>query len=158
MDTPYSDKIHAIAVNTFEVTCYMFPLEEWEIEEGNHLSQPDDEVRSIVGFEGAAEGGMVISPSEELLTAIAANMLGVEAPDEQQKTGALCEITNIICGNTVPLFAEDQNICNIQPPRMAEPGEDTDATFEGMNKESLQVLLDEGLVDITVYYSKMEEA
>lgn len=153
----YSDKIQEIAVNTFEITCYMFPLEEWELDDTDHLDQPDGSLKSIVQFDGAAEGSMVIDPSEELLDSIAANMLGVETATQEEKEGALCEIANIICGNTVPLFAKDENICYIRPPRMAAKGEDPDQVFEGMVKEKLQVFLDEGIANITIYYSQEEQ-
>jgi len=154
MNTDYSDKIRNIAINTFEITCYMFPIEEWEVEDYTDLDQPDGSVRSIVSFDGAAVGGMVITPSAELLSAMAINMLGVEEADEELKQGALCEIANIICGNTVPLFAKNNNICYIRPPRIAEEHEDTDRTFEGMHKESLSVFLDEGIAEILIYYSE----
>ena len=147
------NRIRDIALNVFEVTCYMFPLEEWEIEDAEDFDQPDGSVRSIVHFEGAAKGGMVISPSNHLLEAIAANMLGVEEATDPEKEGALCEIANIICGNTVPMFAKDENICYIRPPRIAKADEITDEIFKDMKSDKLQVLLDEGIADITIYYS-----
>ncbi|HBX66012.1 MAG TPA: hypothetical protein DEG32_07570, partial [Balneolaceae bacterium] len=70
MSTTYSDKIHQIAVNTFEITCYMFPLEEWELEDGDSLDKPDGTSRSVVHFDGAAKGGMVIDASGHLIEAI----------------------------------------------------------------------------------------
>lgn len=157
MSAPYAERIHDIAVNTFEITCYMFPLEEWELEDGDEITRPDGSVRSIVRFDGAADGAMVISPSGELLEAIAENMLGSEETDRELREGALCEIANIICGNTVPLFARNENICYIRPPRIAEPDENTDELFSKMKKESLEVLLDEGMAEITIYYSEQEE-
>ncbi|MTI86505.1 MAG: chemotaxis protein CheX [Balneolaceae bacterium] len=153
----YTDKIHDIAVNTFEVTCYMFPLEEWELDDAEHMTKPDGSIRSIVKFDGAAQGSMVIDPSEDLLSSIAANMLGVDAATEEEKEGALCEIANIICGNTVPLFAKDERICYIRPPRIADPGEDTDQIFKEMAREDIEVYLDEGIANITIYYSSEDD-
>lgn len=157
MDGLSKEKIRDIAVTTFEITCYMFPLEQWEVGEVEGNQPPDSIVRSMVGFGGAAEGAMVIKPSQELLTAIAANMLGVESPTEDEEAGALCEIANIICGNAVPLFARNDNICHIHPPQLVEPEENIDKKFEGMSKKSLQVFLDEGIADITFYYSIEED-
>lgn len=154
MGTLYTDKIQDIALHAFEITCYLFPLEEWELEEAGDLEKPNRHMRSIVEFDGAAKGGMVINPSSSLAEAIAANMLGVEEASQEEKEGALNEITNIICGNTVPLFARDKNICVIRPPRIAMHTEEPDVIFQGMQKEQLQVLLDEGIADITIYYSK----
>ena len=152
MTTTYADSINDIALKTFEVTCFMFPMEEWEMEDED-LELPDGSVRSVVLFDGAAKGAMVINPSEPLLDAIAANMLGIDEASDEEKEGALCEIANIVCGNTVPLFAKDQDICYIRPPRIAEIGEDTDKAFEEMNKEVVNVYLDEGVVEITLYVS-----
>jgi CheY-specific phosphatase CheX len=152
MSTTYTDKIHEIAVNTFEITCYMFPLEEWELEDADSLEQPDGTSRSVVHFDGAAKGGMIIDASGNLVDAIAANMLGIDAASVEEKEGALCEIANIICGNTVPLFAKDDKICYIRPPRIAKKEEDLDAVFKDMQHEKLQVCLDEGVADISIYY------
>lgn len=149
----YQDRLKEITENIFEVTCYMFPLEEWELEDAGLMEKPDGSVRSVVCFDGAAEGGMVISPSNELLTALANNMLGVEEANTEEKEGALCEIANIICGNTVPLFARDEQICVIRPPRIAHADEDTDTVFSGMQREDLTIFVDEGIVDISLYYS-----
>lgn len=149
----YTNRIKEITERIFEITCFMFPLEEWEIEDMEHKQKPDGKIRSIVKFDGAAEGGMVISPSGELLYSLASNMLGTDEVDTIEKEGALCEIANIICGNTVPLFAKNDKICVIRPPRIAELNEDTDSTFKGKNREEFQVLLDEGIVDIIIYYN-----
>jgi len=157
MGAVYADKIREIAATTFEITCYMFPLEEWEIEDEVLTVPKVGDLRSVVTFDGAAEGGMVIKPSDDLLGAMAGNMLGVEEADIEQKKGALCEIANIICGNTVPLFAKNKKICYIRPPRIAESDEDTDRTFGHMSKESLNVYLDEGVAEITIYYSQEGE-
>jgi len=149
----YRDKIYDIAVNTFEVTCYMFPLEEWELEDSPLSFVSEVSVRSVVEFNGGAEGAMIIAPSRELYSAIAANMLGVEDPDEEQKSGALCEITNIICGNTVPLFSGTDNICYIKPPRIIESEDEMSFKLDNIKEECLLVYLDEGMAEIKIYYS-----
>lgn len=157
MSNSYRDKIYDIAVNTFEVSCYMFPLEEWELEDSQFRPIPENGVRSVVGFSGAADGEMIICPSNELFSAIAANMLGVEDPDEDQKSGALCEIANIICGNTVPLFADTDHICNIEPPRIIESKSEMPPKPENAKEEVLQLYLDEGQAEIKIYYSVKEK-
>ncbi|SHG15461.1 Chemotaxis phosphatase CheX [Fodinibius roseus] len=154
----YKDKIYDIVVNTFEVTCYMFPLEEWEAADEKERNFFEKGIRSVVGFNGAATGKMIIEPSSgEFLTAMAANMLGIEAPDAEEKSGALCEVANIICGNTVPLFAHDDQICYIEPPSVLQETENMDGDIDAMKKESVHVYLDEGAVRITVYYTMEEE-
>lgn len=153
MESVYRDKIYDIAVNTFEVTCCMFPLEEDEIEKEPQEESLEEAAQSVVHFSGAADGKTVVAASGELLTAIAANMLGIEEPDNRQKKGALCEITNIICGNIVPLFARDGKICTIKPPELSNDSNQPDKTTKGIKQESLPIFLDEGTAKITVYYS-----
>lgn len=149
----YTDKIRDIAITAFEVTCYMFPLEEWEIEDAEDLDQMKDDVRAVVRFDGAAQGAMAIKPSRELYASIAANMLGKETPNDAEKAGALCEITNIICGNTVPLFARNKKICTLRPPVIAGTDENLEELFKEMVSESLIIHLDGGIAEITIYYS-----
>lgn len=150
--TTYSENIHDIAVNTFEITCYMFPLEDWELEDAGDIERPNGSIRALVEFDGAVEGAMVIAPTENLADAIAQNMLGVDEVQISDREGALCEIANIVCGNTVPIFAKDENICYIRPPRILGTGENPDDMFSHMTKEETTVNLDEGTVDITIYF------
>lgn len=151
MSDNYKGKIYDIAVNALEITCYMFPLEDWEAEKEGFTKKG---IRAVVGFNGAAKGKMVITPSsEQFLTGIASNMLGEENPDAEEKAGALCEIANIICGNTVPLFARNDKICYIEPPVILDEAEEkVEKELEEMKEESVQVFLDEGSVEITVHY------
>lgn len=154
----YSEKIKEIAENIFEVSCFMFPLEEWELEDMDELDQPDGSVRAIVEFEGAAEGAMIINPSMHLVEALALNMLGIDEAGTAEKEGTLCEIANIICGNTVPVFAKDDDICVIKPPRILHPEEEPEDTYRSMESVSTRVTVDEGIVDINMYYRIAEKA
>jgi CheY-specific phosphatase CheX len=149
MITIYVDDIHKIAIHTFEVTCFMFPMEEWEIDED--VEPPCDTTRAIVEFDGAISGGMVINPSEMLLSSIAENMLGIDKPSIEQKKGALCEITNIICGNAAPLFAKNDKICVIKPPQIIDKNIDTNSYFKNMSYDIVNIYLDEGVAQITIY-------
>src|SRR6056297_1211351 len=154
MSRPIADQIRDITYETFEITCYMFPLDEWELEDLN-IEEVDDPASggAMVRFDGASEGGLVIRPNEELLTAIASNMLGEDDASDKQKAGALCEIANIICGNTVPIFAKDDKICYIRPPFIVGADYEPKKEFEGYDHESIRVFLDEGIAEIDIYYS-----
>lgn len=149
----HENKIREITYKTFEITCYMFPLDEWEIEEQGKIELGEDSISALVGFDGAAKGAMIIRVSPVLLDAIAENMLGLDKADTKQKQGALCEIANIICGNTVPVFAKDEKICYIHPPRIITDFHNPGEEFEQMQKEHLQVFLDEGVVELTIFYT-----
>jgi len=154
MKRSIADQIRDITHETFEITCYMFPLDEWELEDLDKEELEDPiEGGAMVRFDGASEGGLMIRPNEELLTAIASNMLGKDEASDDQKVGALCEIANIICGNTVPIFAKDDKICYIRPPFIVGADYEPKKEFEGYDHESIRVFLDEGIAEIDIYYS-----
>ena len=153
MTRTIADQIRDITNETFEITCYMFPLDEWELEDLDIEEIEDPVTGAMVRFDGASEGGLMIRPNEELLKAIASNMLGEDEATVEQKDGALCEIANIICGNTVPIFAKDDKICYIRPPFIVEANYDPEKEFEGYEHETLRVFLDEGVAEIDIYYS-----
>lgn len=150
MVATYKDKIREIAYNTFEIVCYMFPLEECEIDEAENL--PEDSKTTFVTFNGAARGGIRIKVSPDLLDAIAANMLGVDEASDELKEGALKEIANIICGNTVPLFAKEDDVCLIGQPQIVETNQNPGIEYDEMQTESTLLYLDEGIAEITIHY------
>ncbi|MBP3191926.1 chemotaxis protein CheX [Natronogracilivirga saccharolytica] len=153
MKNSLNEKIYSTAAETFEMMCYMFPLEEFEVEETEKMEESGSVV-SVVNFDGASHGGMILRASRDLVDAIADNMLGSDDATEEQKHGALCEIANIICGNVVPAFSDGEEISYIRPPRIAAPGEQPHSLFDSMNhSETVRIHLDEGSAEISVYYS-----
>ena len=152
----YAADIYEIAVETFELMCYMFPLEDTEIDKIQKPA-PGKFVVSVVRFEGPAEGVMAMCASPELMNALAENMLGTDLATQEEKEGALCEIVNIICGNVAPFFSKDDEICVIRPPWIVGPGEKPEEMFRGMNRETVTLHLDEGSAEIIVYYLCKEE-
>jgi len=149
----HQDRLKGIAYKTFEITCYMFPLEEWEIDEEETVDLSDDSISAIVHFDGAVKGGMQIRVSPDLYDAIAENMLGLEEGTPELKEGALCEIANIVCGNTVPIFAKGDEICYIRTPKIVADKQAAEEEFESMESDSVHIHLDEGVAEITIYYS-----
>ncbi len=152
MAEKFKNDIKTISTNIFETVCYMFPLEEWEIEEMLEMSDYEENTGAVVKFDGAANGMMFIKPCERLYEAIAANMLGSEETTEQEKEAALCEIANIVCGNTVPLFARNKKICLIRPPEIIKDMNKLSDFTSGMLCENVEIFFDEGKAQISVYY------
>lgn len=148
----HEERLKGIAYQTFEITCYMFPLEEWELED-EPVNLGEDSISAVVHFDGAAEGGMQIRVSPDLFDAIAENMLGMDQGSHELKEGALCEIANIICGNTVPIFAKGEKICYIRTPKIVSGKQAADEEFKAMKQETVHIHLDEGVAEITIYYS-----
>lgn len=149
----YKESIYETAVETFEVSCFLFPLQEGEVEEKEDNTEPAS-IKGTVRFDGATKGMVVISPSLGLLSAIAANMLGIENPNENEKEEGLCEVANIISGNIAPLFSRDDEICYIEPPKLVKDGGEPEIGITDAVKESVRVYLDEGVADIEVYYQR----
>lgn len=144
------------AYSTFEITCYMFPVEESELEDMgiDTCVNESDMVTSVVTFRGAAEGAMFISANEDLYHALAVNMLGENSAESEERDAALCEIANIVCGNIVPFFAHDDEICKIHPPEISGTGQEKRFQQEGFQNEKLRVFLDEGIADILLFFKK----
>jgi CheY-specific phosphatase CheX len=153
MKHPIIDRVKEVVYNTFEVVCFLFPLDPWEAEEMEDQQLPSDVTRSMVTFDGAANGGMIIETSPSLLNAIAENMTGSEDATADEKEAALCELANIICGNTVPIFSNNNQICSIHPPSILNSDKEIPTRFSQMEKESLKVFLDEGPVRLSLFYS-----
>lgn len=146
----YSSKIYKTAIETFEITCFLFPLEKDEVDSEGDKPLASSDIKTLVEFNGATKGLVVISPSASLLSAMAGNMLGIEEPDMKQKEEALCEVANIISGNIAPMFSCEDEICYIKPPRLID--KEGEYTIEGAEKESVRVFLNEGVADIEVYH------
>lgn len=144
-------KIYEMAVETFEITCFLFPVQEDGVDPSGQKFELSGR-KTVVEFSGAAEGMVVISTSEALLNAMAANMLGIEEPNASDKEEALCEVANIISGNIAPMFSDEDEICYINPPQLIEEGKAIGNNLEQSEKESVRVFFNEGAVDIEAVY------
>ncbi|MCH8558163.1 MAG: chemotaxis protein CheX [Balneolia bacterium] len=139
---------------TLEVTCYMFPVEADELQEmGIDTNVSDDELTSsVITFEGAAEGAVFIAVNDDLYHALASNMLGEDTASKDEKDAALCEIANIICGNIVPFFAKNGEICKINPPEIGSFKNKKLFESKGYGHEKFEAYVDEGIAKVTIYF------
>jgi len=149
--------IYKSAVETFEISCFLFPVDTEDVKSDWRSHEASGIVRSVVNFNGATEGKVVIIPSHSLLDAMAANMLGIEDPGQHQKEEALCEVANIITGNIAPIFSGEDGICYIEPPKLIDEASEVPTPKSTMAKESVSLHLDAGKADIEVYYKTEEE-
>lgn len=157
MSNWFKNRILETAVDTFEQNCFMFPLDESEIQDTENAEYRLTEVCSVVEFYGAAKGGVKIRTSDDLMTALGANMLGIDCPSPQKKREALCEVTNIICGNIVPVFSKDSSICYLNPPKIIKYPSHLYDESSNYKVETICIYLDEGMAQIEVYYRSTEE-
>src|SRR5512136_311977 len=92
-----------------------------ELDQGQLAAKP--EVAATVRFRGPINGGLTVLLCGQLLSAIAANMLGEESsPSVEQQHDALREVANVICGNMLPLIAGTKPVFNVDLPQViADP-------------------------------------
>ena len=75
-----------------------------------------------VEFSGPANGMVLLAVSGQVLSALAANMLGEDLPPpELQQQDALREVANVICGNLLPHIGGPDAVFDIRPPQIGDP-------------------------------------
>jgi CheY-specific phosphatase CheX len=144
--------IASLALETLETLCFLFPVDEDEFT-GDLLVALDEHPHALVEFDGYMKGGVMISTEASLMEALVSNMLDEDDITDELRFTALSELTNIICGNVIPILSEGRGVCHMQPPRLATAQEVTGEAFEGYNHETIRLTLDEGLAEIQVFYS-----
>lgn len=89
--------------------------------EGTATQLPDSVVTASVSFSGSFSGILVMKVSAEILSELAANMLGLDEDEEttlDQQHDVLQETLNVICGNFLPAVAGRQEVFNIDSPQI----------------------------------------
>ena len=106
--------LNASALKTFEEACFMYPVPDLEdIQEKLPL-----EAAAEVKYRGDFTGRLLIETRGGLFQAIAVNMLSIQDPTGEQKTDALGEIANIICGNVIPALGGVSQGYRIEAPKI----------------------------------------
>ncbi len=136
----------AAARQAFEDLCFTFDAPELAEQQAALAPAAAAEVK----FRGAFSGKLVLLVSQDLYTAIAANMLGIPAPAPRQMEDALCEMANVICGNIVPELALGHPGCLIETPRTTTTDLDAHGLL-GMPMASCRLNLNQGRADAVVF-------
>ena len=151
METKLQKALCQAAARIFEEICFMF--EAPELEEA--FKDARIEAVASVEFHGPADGSLVIRVYKGLLSAIAANMLGEEAPSKKQCSDALGEIANIICGNILPAIHGSKEVFLVDAPQIIEDENQLEDISEvEKTKEPLaktEIVLDQGKADLLLY-------
>jgi CheY-specific phosphatase CheX len=104
---------------TFEELALLFP----ETEPSPEQAAAPLDVAVSVEFRGPLTGRLVVRVSQNILPAIAANMLGAEESKQLPlQRDALGEIGNVICGHVLPLIAGADKIFNLSAPVIHDGG------------------------------------
>ena len=108
------------AASTFEELGFMLPDAELDdIQRGAAL-----EARASVSFSGPFTGRLVVRLYGRLLPSLAANMLGrMDPPSAEMQSDALGEITNVICGNALPVIAGEAAVFHLSTPQVHHAGQ-----------------------------------
>ncbi len=114
MSTITDQWLHRATVSTFESLAFLYTEDECSVEQ---LAAPLDGTVSVE-FHGPMRGRLVLRVSASLMPAIAANMLG---DDESHlvplQRDALGEMTNVVCGNLLPLLAGTDAVFRLDAPQ-----------------------------------------
>lgn len=100
-----------------------------------------------VSFDGPFAGALHLRVSRDIGPELAGNMLGVEAEETtpEQRTDAVKELINVICGNLLPAIAGKRAVFNVDPPALL-PETEIEAPVEPLAEARLS--LEEGECDI----------
>ena len=96
----YTQHLSDVATRTLEELCFMFPMPLLSDEQRD---APVDAAMSV-RFVGPMTGRIVVRLCGGVLGELAANMLGDADGDLGMQRDALAEVTNVVCGNVLPLI------------------------------------------------------
>ena len=106
-----------VGLRVFEELCFTLP-DPVPDEEQAYLAP---EAAVTVEFTGPVKGMVLLILRGQILSTLAANMLGEDdPPTEFQKDDALREMANIVCGNFLPYIGGSDAVFDISPPQIRE--------------------------------------
>ena len=150
MNDKINNVISKVVTETIEKLVFMFasPYDPENSTEG------DPGIGVSVSFTGPFSGTLGMKVSEEVLSEIAVNMLGVDDEDEitpEDQSDALKETINIICGNILPVIGGKQAVFNIGTPMIIPEGEDIKGNDGEELASDVKLSLDEGRCDLVLF-------
>lgn len=134
------------AVLTFEELGFMFPNED--LYDTQRRTRAAD--KAGVDFNGPFGGRLEMTLYGDILSQIAANMLGEEGvPTEFQQRDALGEIVNVICGNMLPRIAGPKEVFHVGIPQFV--GVNNVAPSDRALSVAVEVGIDEGRAELCLF-------
>jgi chemotaxis protein CheX len=142
--------LSSTAIKTFEELAFLFAFTGDEADTG----QTQPAVTARISFSGVVSGTLVMKISAVVLPELAANMLGIDEPEEttlDQQNDAFKETLNVFCGNLLPQIYGTQEIFDLDPPEIVAEGE----TLKKNKKQDLLsrvvLAMDQGSGTISLY-------
>lgn len=137
------------ALRTFENLSFILPTETIGL--GQEAAPAREAVR--VDFHGPFQGCLVLRLRGEVAQALAAGMLGMAAPpDRGTVEDAVKEVSNVVCGNFLPVYAGDEAVFRLDAPRLV--GFDQGPSEPWRCVAEARVGLEGGLCEMRVYSSE----
>ena len=128
---------------TFEEFSFIFPAERAA---GSKINAGDC-LNVGIDFAGPLSGQFVLRIERDVLPAVAANMLGEDAPFEEEILRDVAgEIANVICGNTLPAISGRDAVFNLSAPQQLAPADVSAAPSAEANLE-----MEEGRADVMLF-------
>jgi hypothetical protein len=150
MSKALAKALYKAAALTFEDLGFMLPSSELDDSQKKALPL----IAVAVRFHGPVNGKVVVTICGPLLPTLAANMLGEsDHPSEAQQHDALREISNVICGNMLPLIAGTQPVFNVELPEIVEPSK---AIAPEEPVASTQIGIEEGRAELRLYVDNLK--
>ncbi len=142
---------------TFEQLAFMMPMP------GEFADEVDDSPGgcAIVEFSGPFAGAVGLSLSGGVMAELAVNMLGLEpgqTPEPAMQLDAMKELSNVICGNLLPVLAGDEAVFNVHAPQTVETGHLPETWQDHPISAQLEVALDTGKATLCLFVDENANA
>jgi CheY-specific phosphatase CheX len=110
---------------------------------------------ATVPFQGPFCGFLLVSISQEVLAALATNMLGDNRQsDEFYEKDALREIANVICGNALPAIYGAEKVFHLDAPVPFEESNSTNFESEYTQDAHISIGFEQGFAELTLFVKK----
>ena len=122
MDNRLDETLARVAEEVFGSLAFVLPAFEEEL---SAPPQAADSTAASISFAGPFDGTLALSASDELLPAVAANMLGLdfgEVPSQDVQRDAFKELLNVTCGNLLPALAGQQAVFDVGAAELLADG------------------------------------
>ncbi len=151
MNNKLDETLACVAEEIFGSLTFVLPAFEEEV---SAPPETEDKTGASISFTGSFEGTLAVSVSNELLPAIAGNMLGLdfdELPSQGVQQDAFKELLNVICGNLLPALAGEQAVFDVGVAGLLADGA-VPATVAGRPPlSSARLHLEDGWVDLVLF-------
>ncbi len=149
MEKELQDALSKVMFMTFEELGFVFPEAEMTMEQAN----AEAEIAIETDFYGPFEGKVILQICGGLVEAISTNMLASDAPPAPHlQQDAMRELTNVVCGNLLPLIAGSKEVFHLKPPRILELN---GFSLDGRIAET-HIGIDQGRADAYLFVDKPE--